>query len=141
VLPVESSFIKQLDNVTSGVEVDALKIGMLGTSEIVHMVKQYLVEKRPKFVVLDPVYGFNKWGGGDRLLNEEAEVALSELFGLVVDLITPNLLELAVLTSSLRAQTLEEMIAQASALAKQQKVMVLAKRALPECRCRTRRSG
>ncbi len=64
VLPVEPSFIKQLDNVTSDVEVDTFKISMLGTSEIVRVVKQYLVEKRPKFVVLDPVM-VSKRGGID----------------------------------------------------------------------------
>ncbi|MDR1447712.1 MAG: bifunctional hydroxymethylpyrimidine kinase/phosphomethylpyrimidine kinase [Candidatus Ancillula sp.] len=122
--PVKSAFIQQqLESITSDIEVDVLKIGMLGTSRIIHIVEKYLSKNRPKFSVLDPVMVSTS---GDRLLDEEAEMALSQLFALV-DLITPNLLELAVLTNSLKAQTYEEMVVQASALAKKYQVVVLAK--------------
>jgi hydroxymethylpyrimidine kinase/phosphomethylpyrimidine kinase len=124
VLPVEATFIKQqLDAISSDIEVDALKIGMLGTTEIIRVVKQYLMNNRPKFSVLDPVMVSTS---GDRLLDKAAEVALSELFPLV-DLITPNLSELAVLTGAQKATTLDEVIVQAKELAQKHQVVVFAK--------------
>ncbi|PJJ61461.1 bifunctional hydroxymethylpyrimidine kinase/phosphomethylpyrimidine kinase [Compostimonas suwonensis] len=84
---------EQLDAVSDDVEIDAVKIGMLGTTQIVRTVESWLIEVRPPIVVLDPVMVATS---GDRLLDAEAEAALAGMLPLV-DLVTPNLAELAVL--------------------------------------------
>jgi hydroxymethylpyrimidine kinase/phosphomethylpyrimidine kinase len=124
VLPIAVDFIEQqLESVFSDVEVDTVKIGMLGTTEIIHAVKRQLLKYRPKFCVLDPVMVATS---ADRLLNEDAEAALLELFE-IADLTTPNAMELAVLTGQKKAQTVQELVQQARALAKRWQICVLAK--------------
>lgn len=46
---------EQLDAVSDDVVVDAVKIGMLGTAEVVRTVTAWLREHRPPVVVVDPV--------------------------------------------------------------------------------------
>ena len=83
----------QLDAVSDDVVVDAVKIGMLGTTAVVREVTDWLQAHRPPVVVVDPVMVATS---GDRLLDADAEVAMTELFALA-DLVTPNRSELAVL--------------------------------------------
>ncbi|TSD13135.1 bifunctional hydroxymethylpyrimidine kinase/phosphomethylpyrimidine kinase [Curtobacterium sp. KBS0715] len=84
---------EQLDAVSDDVVVDAVKIGMLGTADVVRVVTDWLREHRPPEVVVDPVMVATS---GDRLLDEDAASAMGALFGLA-DLVTPNRAELAVL--------------------------------------------
>ncbi|MEZ2391806.1 bifunctional hydroxymethylpyrimidine kinase/phosphomethylpyrimidine kinase [bacterium RCC_150] len=91
--PPTSFLIEQLDAVSDDVAVDAVKIGMLGDAPTIAVVRDWLCRVRPPLVVLDPVMVATS---GDRLLATEAEIMLRELVG-CADLVTPNLLELAVL--------------------------------------------
>ncbi|MCU0154656.1 bifunctional hydroxymethylpyrimidine kinase/phosphomethylpyrimidine kinase [Curtobacterium poinsettiae] len=84
---------EQLDAVSDDVVVDAVKIGMLGTVDVVRVVTDWLREHRPPVVVVDPVMVATS---GDRLLDEDAAAAMGALFALA-DLVTPNRAELAVL--------------------------------------------
>ncbi|PZO57499.1 MAG: bifunctional hydroxymethylpyrimidine kinase/phosphomethylpyrimidine kinase [Leifsonia xyli] len=84
---------EQLDAVSDDVVIDAVKIGMLGTAEVVRTVTDWLREHRPPVVVVDPVMVATS---GDRLLDEDAAAAMGTLFALA-DLVTPNRAELAVL--------------------------------------------
>ena len=84
---------EQLDAVSDDVDVDAVKVGMLGTAAVVREVTAWLREHRPPVVVVDPVMVATS---GDRLLDEDATDAVRELLGLA-DLVTPNRPELAVL--------------------------------------------
>lgn len=83
----------QLDALSDDIVIHAVKIGMLANADVVRAVTAWLDEVRPPIVVLDPVMVATS---GDRLLDTAAEAALQELIGRV-DLITPNLAELAVL--------------------------------------------
>jgi hydroxymethylpyrimidine/phosphomethylpyrimidine kinase len=83
----------QLDAVSDDVVVDAVKVGMLGTTAVVREVTDWLRAHRPPVVVVDPVMVATS---GDRLLDADAEGAMTELFALA-DLVTPNRSELAVL--------------------------------------------
>ncbi|MGB3376689.1 MAG: bifunctional hydroxymethylpyrimidine kinase/phosphomethylpyrimidine kinase, partial [Microbacterium sp.] len=83
----------QLDAIASDIDIDAVKIGMLADAENIRAVGDWLAEHRPDTVVLDPVMVATS---GDRLLDADAESALLELAH-QVDLLTPNLAELAVL--------------------------------------------
>jgi hydroxymethylpyrimidine/phosphomethylpyrimidine kinase len=85
----------QIAAVASDIGIDAVKIGMLPTPDIVHAVALALqhLDTRPP-IVLDPVMVATS---GDRLMaRETVEVMVQELFPLV-SVITPNLDEAALL--------------------------------------------
>lgn len=91
--PVPPEFVtEQLDAVFDDVHVDAVKIGMLGTAGVVDAVAAVLAERRPRYIVLDPVMVAKS---GDRLLAADAVAALRERLIPLVHLITPNLPEAA----------------------------------------------
>lgn len=85
-LPDVGFLREQLDAVSDDVVVDAVKIGMLGTADVVRVVTDWLREHQPPVVVVDPVMVATS---GDRLLDEDAASAMGALFALA-DLVTPN---------------------------------------------------
>ncbi|XVX20235.1 bifunctional hydroxymethylpyrimidine kinase/phosphomethylpyrimidine kinase [Actinomycetota bacterium] len=110
----------QVDSILEDISVDAVKIGMLATTEIVEEVGSRLrgdvLAAVP--VVLDPVMVATS---GDRLLDPKATAAVIGLLPLV-DLVTPNLPEAAILAGDGRggaargATAEEEMLDQARAI-------------------------
>lgn len=79
---------EQIDAVVEDIGVDAVKIGMLHSPEVVHVVAEAIVRHRLPRVVLDPVMVATS---GDRLIASETEAALvNELFPLA-EVVTPNL--------------------------------------------------
>lgn len=104
----------QLDSVFCDVQVDAVKIGMLGTAEVIQCVAEALNTYQPSKVVLDPVMVAKS---GDRLLDSESITALRELLLPQVGLITPNLPEAADLLGVAEASNREQMTQQAKLLA------------------------
>jgi hydroxymethylpyrimidine kinase/phosphomethylpyrimidine kinase len=124
-IPPAAFLRDQLEAVADDVRIDAVKIGMLGSADIVDAVSGWfdaLPGPRP-LVVLDPVMVATS---GDRLLHGDAERALHALIGRA-DLVTPNLPELAVLTGDEVADDWEEALRQARGLARRHDVLVLAK--------------
>ncbi|WP_018024512.1 bifunctional hydroxymethylpyrimidine kinase/phosphomethylpyrimidine kinase [Corynebacterium ulceribovis] len=120
--PVE--FLKeQLEAVSDDVTIDAVKIGMLATTDIIDTVAEWLGNTHHGPVVLDPVMVATS---GDRLLSAEAESALRRLLP-DADLITPNVPELAVLAKRKPAETWMDVIDQAKTVAERYNVQVLAK--------------
>lgn len=103
----------QLTNLLDDVHVDAIKIGMLGTAEVIEAVAAVLRERRPAPVVLDPVMVAKS---GHRLLAADAVTAMRERLLPEVDLVTPNLPEAADLLGEPEATTLCGMARQARAL-------------------------
>jgi hydroxymethylpyrimidine/phosphomethylpyrimidine kinase len=92
----------QIDAVVQDIGVDAIKIGMLHTPEVVHVVAQAIRRYGVKNVVLDPVMVATS---GDKLIHDATvEVLVRELFPLA-SVITPNLDE----ASWLLARTIAEM--------------------------------
>lgn len=91
VMPVPGDFIEQqCQAVFEDLEVQAVKIGMLGDAATIQTVAKMLAKYQPKNVVLDPVMVATS---GDLLLDPAAsESLIGELFPLA-DLITPNLHE------------------------------------------------
>ncbi|MEV8273691.1 bifunctional hydroxymethylpyrimidine kinase/phosphomethylpyrimidine kinase [Microbacterium sp. NPDC077184] len=122
-MPPVEFLAQQLDAVSDDVAIDAVKIGMLGTVEVIHAVEEWLVRVRPPVVVLDPVMIATS---GDRLLDREAEEALRALVARV-DLVTPNIPELAILAGEPVATGWDEVLAQAARVADRHGVCVLAK--------------
>ncbi|MDN5605025.1 MAG: bifunctional hydroxymethylpyrimidine kinase/phosphomethylpyrimidine kinase [Kocuria sp.] len=82
----------QIESVIDDLPVDATKIGMLGTADVVRTVAALISERRENFgtVVLDPVMVATS---GDPLLSEDADAALRGDLLPLADLITPNLPE------------------------------------------------
>ena len=95
IFAVSAEFLKQqIQSVAEDIGVDAVKIGMLHTPQIVEVVCWAIKHFGWQRVVLDPVMVATS---GDRLINEETvQVLVKELFPLV-SVITPNLDEAEVL--------------------------------------------
>ncbi|QXL85517.1 bifunctional hydroxymethylpyrimidine kinase/phosphomethylpyrimidine kinase [Comamonas sp. NLF-1-9] len=93
--PVPASMVReQIDAVVQDIGVDAVKIGMLATPELVRVVAEAVRRHGLRRVVLDPVMVATS---GDRLIARETVQALvNELFALA-DVVTPNLDEAALL--------------------------------------------
>lgn len=131
--PVE--FLRaQLDAVSDDVAIDGVKVGMLGTVEIISTVAAWWDEltessssespsTEAPVLVVDPVMVATS---GDRLLHAEAESALIDFLHRA-DLITPNVPELALLAGAEAAATTEALLAQAEQVADAHNVLVLAK--------------
>jgi hydroxymethylpyrimidine/phosphomethylpyrimidine kinase len=120
--PVE--FLRQqLDAVSDDVVIDAVKIGMLGDAAVIREVRSWLEVTRPPLIVLDPVLVATS---GDRLLEPSAEQALRDLVPLV-DLVTPNIPELAVLLEESPAANWDEAVEQGKRLSSATGVTVLVK--------------
>ncbi|ALJ19770.1 bifunctional hydroxymethylpyrimidine kinase/phosphomethylpyrimidine kinase [Microbacterium sp. No. 7] len=114
---------EQLQAVSDDVEIDAVKIGMLGTTEVIETVRAWLDRVAPPVVVLDPVMVATS---GDRLLDADAEQALRDLASRV-HLVTPNVPELAILAGEPVAAGWEDLVAQAARVSARLGVRVLAK--------------
>ncbi|WP_433122794.1 bifunctional hydroxymethylpyrimidine kinase/phosphomethylpyrimidine kinase [Arthrobacter koreensis] len=114
---------EQLDAVSDDVVLDAVKIGMLGSAGVAQTVGAWLADVRPPAVVLDPVMVASS---GDRLLSRDAEDALRGLLH-GVDLVTPNLPELAALLGEEPARGWEQALDQGRRLAGAYDTAVLVK--------------
>lgn len=93
--PVPVNFVQQqLQVVLSDIGADAIKIGMLFSSELIEMIAGELQVHGSKNIVLDPVMVATS---GDKLLKDEAVEALKIHLIPMAHLITPNLPEASVL--------------------------------------------
>lgn len=93
--PVPVDFVQQqLQVVLSDIGSDAIKIGMLFSSELIEMIAAELKSLATDNIVLDPVMVAQS---GDKLLRDEAVAALKTTLIPVANLITPNLPEASVL--------------------------------------------
>lgn len=123
--PDPATIRAQLDAISDDVEVDAVKIGMLGRVDYIETVRDWLVQTSPRIVVIDPVMVATS---GDRLLDEDAEAALRDLLPLAT-VITPNTPELEVL-AGLKPGTLHtdtDALATAQDLASELDILVTVK--------------
>jgi hydroxymethylpyrimidine/phosphomethylpyrimidine kinase len=110
---VAAAFVTaQIDAIRSDIRVDAVKIGMLGSADIIAAVAEAL-RGLDAPIVLDPVMVAK---GGDRLLAAEAVAALREVLLPMAAVITPNLPEAADLLGTDPAVDLAGMAEQAQAL-------------------------
>jgi hydroxymethylpyrimidine/phosphomethylpyrimidine kinase len=110
-LPVE--FVTaQLDSLFADIQIDGIKIGMLGSADIMRALAPYLARFNGP-IVLDPVMVAK---GGAALMVAESEQVLIERLLPLAGLVTPNLPELAVLLGQTEADNREQMQQQAQAL-------------------------
>ena len=102
----------QLEAIFDDIHVDAIKIGMLGSSEIIYTVAECL-RNRNIPIVLDPVMVAKS---GDLLLQSDAVTALKDALIPTTTLLTPNLPEAAVLLGQKEADNRPNMECQAKEL-------------------------
>jgi len=84
----------QIRSVLSDIGADVVKIGMLGTKDIIDVVAEE-IEPLDAFIILDPVAVATS---GDALLQDDAIAALKETLLPLADLVTPNVPEAELLT-------------------------------------------
>ncbi|GET35209.1 hydroxymethylpyrimidine/phosphomethylpyrimidine kinase [Prolixibacter bellariivorans] len=94
--PVPIDFVKgQIKSVVEDIGVDAVKIGMLHSSELIRAVKETLSFYGLTNIVLDPVMVATS---GDKLLQDEAISTLQNELIPMVRVITPNIPEAEILS-------------------------------------------
>lgn len=94
--PVPVGFVSgQIKSVLDDIGADAVKIGMLHSSELIRAVKDTLVPYRISNVVLDPVMVATS---GDKLLQDEAIETLKNELIPMARVITPNIPEAEILS-------------------------------------------
>jgi hydroxymethylpyrimidine/phosphomethylpyrimidine kinase len=84
----------QLDAIFSDIGTDAVKIGMLFSSDLIQTVADRLATHRVSKIVLDPVMVAQS---GDKLLQDEAIEAIKQYLMPLAEIVTPNLPEAEVL--------------------------------------------
>lgn len=111
----------QIHAVIDDIGVDAVKIGMLHSSEVIDEVAKTLAQYDIKNIVLDPVMVATS---GDPLIQQDAIAAMQEALFPLVRLITPNLPEAEILLGEKIDGSLDEI---AQKMAERFEVSVLAK--------------
>jgi hydroxymethylpyrimidine/phosphomethylpyrimidine kinase len=86
--------VEQIDAVLSDIGADAVKIGMLYSSELIEAVAQALKTHSTHKIVLDPVMVAQS---GDKLLQDDAIEAIKTHLMPLADVVTPNIPEASVL--------------------------------------------
>ena len=115
VVPITPKEIeKQILFTSKDIKPDAVKIGMLHSSDVINSVIKSLKKVKTKKIILDPVMVAK---GGFKLINEKAIKTLREKLIQRVYIITPNIPEAEVLTKT-KIKTLDDMIRAANILLK-----------------------
>lgn len=106
IFPISPDFVAaQIDAIFADIGVDAVKIGMLYSAEIVQVVAKKLHQYLPKYIVIDPVMVATS---GDILLQNEAIEAMKSALFPLATIITPNMPEAGVLLGK-KIETIADM--------------------------------
>ncbi|MEE4352177.1 MAG: bifunctional hydroxymethylpyrimidine kinase/phosphomethylpyrimidine kinase [Desulfatiglans sp.] len=110
IYPVPPSFVEQqIEALFTDIGTDAVKIGMLFSSDHIEVVARQLTRFKAQNIVLDPVMVAQS---GDRLLKDDAVEAIKAHLLPIADIVTPNLPEAAVMLGR-EINTVKEMEAAA----------------------------
>ncbi|WP_292956230.1 MULTISPECIES: bifunctional hydroxymethylpyrimidine kinase/phosphomethylpyrimidine kinase [unclassified Neptuniibacter] len=111
VFPVSPSFVTdQLEAVFSDIQIEAVKVGMLGNAEMVNAVADYFSDVADLKMIIDPVM-ISK--SGNALLSSSAVNVLKDKLLPLAYLVTPNLPEVAALLGEDEPSSIDEMKASA----------------------------
>ncbi len=124
IMEVTPEFLaEELDNIFTDIYPDAVKIGMVSSGALLHVIAEKLQEYKARNIVVDPVMIATS---GARLISEEAvEVLKNSLLPMAV-LVTPNIPEAEVL-SDRKIVTPEDMIKAAALIGETYHCAVLCK--------------
>ena len=115
VVPINSKEIeKQILFTSKDIKPDAIKIGMLHSSEVILSIIRALKKIKTKKIILDPVMVAK---GGSRLISQSAIKTLKDKLIKKAYLITPNIPEAEVLTDT-KIESIKDMINAANILLK-----------------------
>ncbi|MBT2786619.1 MULTISPECIES: bifunctional hydroxymethylpyrimidine kinase/phosphomethylpyrimidine kinase [unclassified Halomonas] len=115
VYPVAPQAIReQLEHLLDDVAIEAVKIGMVASREVAEVIADVLRQRRPRWIVLDPVMVAKS---GDILVDDEGIRAVRDILVPLADVITPNLPEAAVLLDMPSPTSLDAMEAMLPGLA------------------------
>lgn len=107
VFPIDVAVLeKQIETVLSGIGVDAVKTGMLGSTELVDLATRKIEQYQLKNVVVDPVMICK---GADEALHPEIAVSLREVLLPRATVATPNLFEAGILSEMGALKSVEDM--------------------------------
>ena len=107
VFPVDIEILKpQIETVISGIGIDAMKTGMLPTTDIIELVAHTVKKHNLKNVVVDPVMVCK--GAGEPIHPENAECYIKTLVPLAT-VVTPNLFEASQLSGIKNIDSLDKM--------------------------------
>jgi len=113
IVPIDPKEISnQIEFTSKDIKPDAIKIGMLHSTEVIKSVIHSLKLIKARKIILDPVMIAK---GGAKLINDKAIKLLKNKLIKEVDLITPNIPEAEILTKT-KIKTKEDMIFAASIL-------------------------
>jgi hydroxymethylpyrimidine/phosphomethylpyrimidine kinase len=116
IVPIDPKEISnQIEFTSKDIKPDAIKIGMLHSTEVIKSVIHSLKLIKARKIILDPVMIAK---GGAKLINDKAIKLLKNKLIKEVDLITPNIPEAEILTKT-KIKTKEDMIFAASILINQ----------------------
>lgn len=113
----------QLDNIFTDIYPDAVKIGMVSSGALLHVIAEKLQEYKARNIVVDPVMIATS---GARLISEEAVEVLKNSLLPMAALVTPNIPEAEVL-SGRKIVTPEDMIKAAALIGETYHCAVLCK--------------
>ena len=105
----------QMETVLGGIGVDALKTGMLATTEVISLVAKKIDQYAVKNIVIDPVMACK---GTDEVLHPETTVGIREILAPRATIITPNVFEATQLSGIRSIRSLEDMKAAAAEIYK-----------------------
>ena len=114
---------QQLDAVFTDIYPDAVKIGMVSSSQLIQTIAEKLIQYKASNIVVDPVMVATS---GARLISEDAIDTLKEKLFPLADVLTPNIPEAEVL-SGMRITNESEMIEAAKAISETYHCAVLCK--------------
>lgn len=124
ILNVPPDFLRQqLDAVFTDIRPDAVKIGMVSETALIHVIAGKLREYQAEHIVLDPVMVATS---GARLICEDAVSALAAELIPLAELVTPNISEAEIL-AGMKIDTLEDMSQAAERIAARYGCKVLLK--------------
>lgn len=97
---------QQLDSIFTDIRPDAVKIGMVSSSALIHVIAEKLKEYKAENIVVDPVMVATS---GSKLISDDAIETLKTCLMPLSSILTPNIPEAEVL-SGMKVETEEEMI-------------------------------
>lgn len=107
IMEVSPEFLKQqADCIFTDIRPDAVKIGMVSSSELITAIAEKLTEYKAENIVVDPVMVATS---GAKLISDDAIDTLKEKLLPMADILTPNIPEAEVL-SGMEIKTEEDMI-------------------------------
>ena len=124
IMDVTPEFLgKQLDAVFTDITPDAVKIGMVSSSQLITVIAEKLREYNAQNIVVDPVMVATS---GARLISEDAVEVLQERLFPLAHILTPNIPEAEVL-SGIAVKNEDDMIRSAGIISEKYNCAVLCK--------------